>query len=92
VSDPAQPQTLTVTFSFTDESFEWTGEYPTILKLAQAKDIPISAGCEYGDCGTCLTDLISGEVEYLHQTGVEPEPGTCLPCSCRPKTSVDLRA
>jgi hypothetical protein len=31
-------------------------------------------------------------VEYLHETGVKPEPNTCLPCSCRPKTSVVLRA
>jgi len=82
----------TVTFSFTGETIPWTGEYPTILKLAEANGIPISTGCEYGDCGTCLTDLLSGEVEYLHATGVTPEPGTCLPCSCRPKTSVELLA
>jgi ferredoxin len=83
---------ITVTFSFTDETLPWTGEYPTILKLAEAYHIPISAGCEYGDCGTCLIDLLSGEVEYLHATGITPERGTCLPCSCRPKTSVELRA
>ncbi len=90
MSESTQP--LTVTFSFTGESFEWTGQYPTILNLAEAKGVSISSGCEYGDCGTCLTDLVAGQVEYLHQTGIEPEPGTCLPCSCRPKTSVDLRA
>lgn len=83
---------ITVTFSFTGETVPWTGEYPTILKLAEAHDILISVGCEYGDCGTCLTELLSGEVEYLHNTGIVPESGTCLPCSCRPKTSVELLA
>jgi uncharacterized protein len=83
---------ITVIFSFTGETVPWTGEYPTILKLAEANGIPISAGCEYGDCGTCLTELLSGEVEYLHVTGITPDLGTCLPCSCRPKSSVELRA
>lgn len=83
---------INVTFSFTDETVPWTGEQRTLLELAEAHSIPISAGCTYGDCGTCLTELVSGEVEYLHQTGITPEPGTCLPCSCRPKTSVVLCA
>jgi uncharacterized protein len=81
-----------VHFAFVDETFPWVEEHRTILQLARANGVPISAGCEYGDCGTCLTDLLSGEVEYLHETGVAPEPGTCLPCSCRPKTSVSLGA
>ena len=83
---------ITVTFAISNETHPWTGEHPTLLALAEAHGIPISSGCTYGDCGTCMTDLITGEVEYLHQTGIHPDPGTCLPCSCRPKTSVTLRA
>ena len=83
---------ITVTFAFSDEVVPWTGEQSTLLELAEAYSIPIDSGCTYGDCGTCLTDLLSGDVEYLHQTGITPEPGTCLPCSCRPKTSVVLQA
>jgi uncharacterized protein len=83
---------ITVTFSVSDEVVPWTGEQRTLLEFAEAHSIPISAGCTYGDCGTCLTDLLAGEVEYLHETGIRPEQGTCLPCSCRPKTSVILRA
>ena len=73
-------------------SKEGAGEQRTLLELAETYRIPLDSGCTYGDCGTCLTDLLSGDVEYLHQTGITPEPGTCLPCSCRPKTSVVLQA
>jgi ferredoxin len=83
---------LTVTFSFSGETHVWTDEDTDLLQFAGKHGIEISSGCLYGDCGTCLTDLLSGEVEYLHETGIEPEPMTCLPCSCRPKTSVVLRA
>jgi ferredoxin len=81
-----------VTFSYSGDRYAWTGEYATLLELAHANDVAIPSGCEYGDCGTCLTDLISGEVEYLHETGATPDSGTCLPCSCRPTTSVELGA
>ena len=83
---------ILVTLAQTGKTFPWTGEHATLLELARAHDIDISSGCEYGDCATCTTDLLSGEVEYLHATGATPDPGTCLPCSCRPKTSVSLGA
>ncbi len=83
---------VTVTFAFSDETHAWTADDTNLLKFAEKHGVEISSGCQYGDCGTCLTDLLSGEVEYLHETGVKPEPNTCLPCSCRPKTSVVLRA
>ena len=92
--DTANPteEHITVTFSFSNEVVTWTGQQRTLLELAEVHGIPISVGCSYGDCGTCLTDLLSGEVEYLHQTGIAPQPGTCLPCSCQPRTSIILRA
>jgi ferredoxin len=91
-NDSPQGGEITVTFFVAEETFPWTGKEATLLEFAEEHGIPISFGCTYGDCGTCLIDLIDGEVEYLHETGVTPEPGTCLPCSCRPKTSVILRA
>ena len=83
---------ITVTFAFSNAVHRWTPEAVNLLDFAEDHGIEISSGCRYGDCGTCLTDLVAGEVEYLHETGIEPEAGTCLPCSCRPRTSVVLRA
>jgi ferredoxin len=83
---------VTVTFSFSDEIHVWTDDDTNLLQFAEKHGIEISSGCQYGDCGTCLTDLLSGDVEYLHETGVKPDPNTCLPCSCKPRTSIVLGA
>jgi ferredoxin len=83
---------VTVTFAFSDETYPWTEEDSNLLRFAEKHGVEISSGCEYGDCGTCLTGLLAGEVEYLHETGSRPDPGTCLPCSCKPSTSIVLNA
>jgi len=84
---------LEVRFALSDVSVEWeNGRYETLLDVAEEWNVDISAGCRYGDCGTCLTQLLEGTVAYNHATGVEPDPGCCLPCSCRPVTSITLNA
>jgi ferredoxin len=83
---------MTVTFEFSGESHAWDAADENLLQFAEKHGIEISSGCTYGDCGTCLTDIIAGEVEYLHPTGAQPDAGTCLPCSCKPATDLVLRA
>jgi hypothetical protein len=39
-----------------------------------------------------MTQIVSGEVAYLHETGIEPDSNACLPCSSKPKTSIVLLA
>jgi ferredoxin-NADP reductase len=82
----------TVTFARSGVNVPWTGETPTLLQLAESNGVEISSGCQYGDCGTCMTRLLEGKVQYLHPTGARPDPGFCLPCSCRPDGSVVLDA
>lgn len=83
---------VTVTFARSEVSTPWTGEAQTLLQLAEMNGVDISSGCQYGDCGTCMTRVLKGTVQYLHPTGARPDPGTCLPCSCRPEGSVVLDA
>jgi ferredoxin len=83
---------FTVTFLHSDVTAQWTSDSGTLLELAEAVGVDINFGCRYGDCATCQTELISGEVAYLHPTGAHPDPGTCLPCSCRPEADVVLDA
>lgn len=83
---------LEVRFLRSGITAEWTHSEGTLLDLAEKQGVEIPAGCRYGDCSTCLTSLVSGRVVYLHATGVTPEPGTCLPCSCRPETAIELDA
>jgi ferredoxin-NADP reductase len=81
-----------VTFARSGKSVPWSDEANTLLEFAEAHGVDISFGCRYGDCGTCMTRLIRGTVKYLHPTGASPDHGTCLPCSCKPETDVELDA
>ena len=81
-----------VTFTRSGKTVPWTGESSSLLEFSEAHGVDISFGCRYGDCGTCMTRLIRGTVQYLHPTGASPDPGTCLPCSCKPETDVELDA
>jgi uncharacterized protein len=99
ISSDATAQTMlqeaggvTVTFARSKVSVPWTGEVETLLQLAEMNGVDIGSGCQYGDCGTCMTQLLQGTVRYLHPTGARPDPGACLPCSCRPDGSVVLDA
>jgi ferredoxin len=91
-SRPEKSAVPQVRFSISDVAFDWDDQYDSVLELAQDQNIDISAGCLYGDCGTCLTQLLEGTVVYNHATGVQPDAGYCLPCSCRPLTSITLKA
>lgn len=83
---------LTIAFAKSGKTVLWTNEAATLLELAEMNGIVLSFGCRYGDCGTCLTRLLKGRVKYLHPTDVHPDPGTCLPCSCKPETPIELDA
>jgi ferredoxin len=79
-----------VTFKQSGVVARWDASSEDLLHFAEANGVEISSGCRYGDCGTCLTNIIAGEVEYVHETGVDPDENTCLPCSCRPSTDLIL--
>src|SRR6185437_12181255 len=83
---------ILVEFRESGKVLSWDAEAKSLLTFALANDVYISSGCEYGDCGTCLTPLLSGAVAYGHRTGIDPDPGSCLPCSCKPVTSIVLDA
>ncbi len=90
--DAETPQGFTVTFGKSGKTVPWANEAATLLELAEMNGVDISFGCRYGDCGTCMTRLVRGRVKYLHPTDVHPDPGTCLPCSCKPETDIELDA
>ncbi len=83
---------IMVTFARSEITAPWTGEVQSLLQLAEINRVDISSGCQYGDCGTCMVRLLEGKVTYRHATGARVDPGCCLPCSCRPETSIVLDA
>jgi ferredoxin len=92
-ASPKAVAALEVRFVLSDVSAAWEEDrFDSVLDLAVELGIDISSGCRYGDCGTCLTQLVEGTVAYNHATGIDPDSGYCLPCSCRPLTSITLNA
>jgi len=91
-ADGTQSDGPTVRFTRSGIDGLWEEKYESLLDFAEQFGIEISAGCRYGDCGTCLTELLDGAVVYNHRTGIRPDEGYCLPCSCRPSTSITLNA
>jgi ferredoxin len=79
-----------VTFERSGVVVHWDMACGDLLHFAEANGVEINAGCRYGDCGACLTSIVSGEVEYLHEIGADPHENTCLPCSCKPSTDLIL--
>ncbi len=81
-----------ITFSRTDHTCEWNPEMGSLLDFAASEGVAMDSGCRAGNCGTCLTAIQSGEVDYVLQPGAEIEPGTCLTCIAKPKTDLVLDA
>lgn len=91
---PARPvdTPLMVTFARAGKALPWTSAFANLLDFAEANGIAVDSGCRAGSCGTCQTAIRSGEVIYRQAPDYDPEPGTCLPCSCVPGTDVTLEA
>jgi ferredoxin len=83
---------IVVTFARSGKQLTWLPSSGNLLKFAESNGIAVKFGCRAGSCGTCQTTIQAGEVSYLQPPDYDPEPGTCLLCSCTPKTSVTLEA
>jgi ferredoxin-NADP reductase len=88
----APEQEIIVTFAKSGKQLPWQGDATNLLEFAEANGITIDFGCRAGSCGTCQTNILAGEVSYAEPPEFDPETGSCLLCSCVPKTSVNLEA
>lgn len=85
-------QAITVTFAKSGKSVPWDASIGSILDFAEANGVALDFGCRAGNCGTCITAIKSGEVDYLHEPGERPESGSCLACISVPKADLQLDA
>ncbi len=83
---------IVVTFARSGQQLRWQADAGSLLEFAEAHGVALSSGCRAGGCGTCQTTILGGEVSYRQAPDYDPEPGTCLPCVCVPKTTVTLEA
>ncbi len=80
-----------IVFSRSGRQCLWDGR-STLLEMAEANGVRLDFGCRAGNCGTCLTALKAGEIDYPSPPGMTVEAGSCLACVAVPKGKVTLDA
>jgi ferredoxin-NADP reductase/MOSC domain-containing protein YiiM len=79
-----------VTFARSGLSVAWSDDYPTVLELAEACDVPTQWSCRSGVCHTCVTALLSGDTSYTTDPLEPPGPSEVLICCARPGGDIVL--
>lgn len=87
-------QQYDVTFALSEKVLTWTTE-KSLCELQRAKRFKckkIKYACKQGKCGSCMTVIKRGSVEY---PGTQPSfsglvKGSCLPCICTPSSDLEL--
>ncbi len=81
-----------VTFKKSGKTIPWDATFEHLWEFAAANGVEIDSGCLEGNCGSCMTAILSGEVTYGDEPAYPYEKGTCLACSCVPKGPLELDA
>ena len=86
----APAEAIEVEFAKSGKKVAWDPSFDSLLEFGEAQGIAMDSGCRAGNCGTCLTAIQKGEVEYLNEPSEMPEAGSCLACVAVPKGDVTL--
>lgn len=90
--DPLEDQgvleSFQVKFARSGRVIQWSESADTLLELAEASGVPVRCSCRAGNCGTCLTALRQGTIEYVRPPSREHVDGFCLPCIARPRSDL----
>ena len=81
-----------IKFAKSGKTLQWIASAGSILDLAEANDIDMDFGCRAGSCGTCMTAVHSGEIDYLDEPSAATNEGSCLACIAIPKSVVTIDA
>lgn len=82
-----------VNFVRSGKTVKWSGASGSLLELAEANGIRIDSGCRAGSCGTCVTAIRDGQVDYLSgNPDFDIEKGSCLACVAVPRSALSLDA
>jgi ferredoxin-NADP reductase/MOSC domain-containing protein YiiM/ferredoxin len=80
----------TIEFARSNLTIPWSGDYSSLLELAEACDVPVRWSCRTGVCHTCETTIITGDLEYDPQPVETPAEGSALICCSQPRDNVVL--
>jgi ferredoxin-NADP reductase/MOSC domain-containing protein YiiM len=79
-----------ITFARSGLSVNWSPEYPSILDLAEACDVPTRFACRSGVCHVCETRIVDGTISYVQAPLEAPGPDSVLICSAAPCSDLVL--
>jgi ferredoxin-NADP reductase/MOSC domain-containing protein YiiM/ferredoxin len=79
-----------IEFARSDLVIPWSGDYTSLLELAEACDVPVRWSCRTGVCHNCESTLIAGDVEYNPDPVEPPAEGSVLICCSQPSDDVVL--
>jgi ferredoxin-NADP reductase/MOSC domain-containing protein YiiM len=80
----------TIEFARSNLAIPWSGDYTSLLELAEACDVPVRWSCRTGVCHTCETTLIAGDVGYSPDPVQPPPDGSTLICCSQPRDDLVL--
>jgi len=80
----------TIEFARSNLAVKWSDDYPSLLELAEACDVPVRWSCRTGVCHNCETTLIAGAVDYSPEPVEPPADGSALICCSQPRDDVVL--
>ncbi len=82
----------TIAFARSDLTIPWSGDYGTLLELAESCDVPVRWSCRTGVCHTCETTLIAGNVDYSPDPVEPPTDGSVFICCSQPQRRHSARS
>ena len=80
----------TIEFARSGLAIPWSGEYTSLLELAEACDVPVRWSCRTGVCHNCETTLIAGDLDCSPDPVEPPAEGSALICCSQPRDDVVL--
>jgi ferredoxin-NADP reductase len=83
---------IPVHFQRSGRTLTWNGKEANLLDFAEAHGIRVESGCRSGSCGSCVSTLVRGAVEYDNPPDYDLLPGQCLLCVGKPRDSLALDA
>jgi ferredoxin-NADP reductase len=86
--DPAMA--TPVHFQRSGRTLTWSGKQSNLLDFAEAHGIQVESGCRSGSCGSCVSTLVRGAVDYDRVPDFDLAPGQCLLCVARPRDALEL--
>jgi ferredoxin-NADP reductase len=90
--DTEATKQIAVHFQRSGRTLTWTGKEGNLLDFAEAHGIQVESGCRSGSCGSCVSTVVSGAVDYDSPPDFDLEPRQCLLCVGKPRESLALDA